>query len=177
LESGRDKEYFKHSSQEKVSDYYLERVKYGLTEIPIKTNFFMHYLLTGKISVLLKNHPYLDKDNFYKLKILLNKKGIEFLRGDIFEYLLKSKPNSFSKFNLSDVFETKTQKEYENILKELIRTSKQDSILCYWNNLVTRSENKINDIKKDKALSEELYKKDRVHFYSRFIVERINKQI
>ena len=175
LESGRDKEYFRHSSKEKISDYYLERVKHSLTEIPIRTNFFMHYLLTGRIPVPFEDHPYLDEDNFYSLKKLLRKKEIEFVNLDIYEFLKGSKEQSFSKFNLSDIFEAKTQEEYESLLNEIARVSKKKGIVCYWNNLANRSEHPfINKINTDKKMSENLYKEDRVHFYSNFIVENIN---
>lgn len=178
LESGRDKEYFKHSSRDKISDYYLERVKHSLTEIPIRTNFFMHYMLTGTIPVPFENHPYLDKNNYLKLKKILKNKKIEFIDSDIYEFLKRSKENSFSKFNLSDIFEAKTQEEYGSLLNEIARVSKKKSIICYWNNLANRSEHGfINNLIIDKNKSEELYKKDRVHFYSRFIVENIYPEV
>jgi len=175
LESGRDKEYFKHSSKDKISDYYLERVKHSLTEIPIRKNFFMYYMLIGTIPVPFENHPYLNKNNFNKLKTLLKHKKIEFIDSDIYEFLKKSKDNSFSKFNLSDIFEAKTQEEYESLLKEIVKVSNKKGIVCYWNNLAKRSEHSpINNLNVDKKKSEGLYKKDLVHFYSRFIVEKIN---
>jgi S-adenosylmethionine-diacylglycerol 3-amino-3-carboxypropyl transferase len=175
LEFGRDKQYFKHSSKDKISDYYLKRVKHSLTEIPVRTNFFMHYILTGTIPVPFKDHPYLDKSNFNKLKDILNHKKIEFIGSDIHEFLKYSKEKLFSKFNLSDIFEAKTQEEYESLLKEIVRVSKNNSIVCYWNNLANKSDHcSINNLIKDKEKSEKLYKKDRVHFYSRFIVETIN---
>lgn len=174
LESGRDKQYFEYSSQNNISYHYLDRVKHGLIDIPIKTNFFMHYILTGKIPIPFKNHPYLDKENFYRLKKILKKNDILFVNSDIFNYLKKIKKDSFSKYNLSDVFEAKTQKEYEEILKNIERISKSDSRLAYWNNLVIRNNHDIKSIEKDKKLSEELYDKDKVHFYSNFTVEKIN---
>ena len=175
LESGRDKEYFRHSSKDKISDYYLKRVKHSLTEISIRTNFFMHYILTGTIPVPFENHPYLDKNNFNKLKDILKHKKIEFIDSDIYEFLKRSKENSFSKFNLSDIFEAKTQEEYESLLKEIVRVSKKRGIVCYWNNLANRSDHcSINNLIKNKEKSEELYKKDKVHFYSGFILENIN---
>ena len=175
LESGRDKKYFQYSSKNKISDYYLIKVKHSLTEIPIKTNFFMYYILTGTILAPFENHPYLDKNNFNELKEVLKNKKIEFIESDIYKFLEGSKEESFSKFNLSDIFEAKTQEEYESLLKEVTRVSKNNGIVCYWNNLANRSEHmQINNLVKDKNISKGLYEKDRVHFYSRFIVENIN---
>ena len=175
LESGRDKQYFKYASKNKVSDYYLYRVKHGLTEIPIKTNFFMQYMLTGTIPVPFETHPYLDEDNFNKLKKILKDKKISFIHSDASEFLKNSKENSFSKFNLSDIFEAKNQGQYESILKEVVRVSKKKGVICYWNNLADRSDHGfINNLIKDKNKSNDLYMEDRVHFYSNFILENIN---
>jgi S-adenosylmethionine-diacylglycerol 3-amino-3-carboxypropyl transferase len=173
LESGRDKEYFKYNNKISVSEYYLERVKHGLTEVPIKSNFFMQYILTGTIPAPFKNHSYLDRENFYKLKKILIKERIEFVNQDIFEFLRRQKAGSFSKFNLSDVFEGMSQNDYEKLLKEIKRVGKTRGRICYWNNLVGRSVHSVMDIKQLK-LSQTLYNKDRVHFYSNFIVEEIN---
>jgi len=175
LESGRDKDYFKYSSQTKTSNYYLGKVRHGLTEIPIKDNFFMQYILIGTIIIPLNNHPYLDIENFNKLKLSI--KRIKFFNADIHKYVKKEKSESFNKFNLSDVFEVKTQEEYEEILKEIVRVSYNNGLVCYWNNLVPRYEHdKVLGINKDELLSSKLSKRDRCHFYSRFIVEKITKK-
>jgi S-adenosylmethionine-diacylglycerol 3-amino-3-carboxypropyl transferase len=65
---GRDKSYFFHNKISSVSEHYYNRSKYGITKIPIKNNYFMHMILTGTIPKHLDNHPYLDKNNFLKLK-------------------------------------------------------------------------------------------------------------
>lgn len=174
LESGRDKEYFEHLNKENISNHYLVKVRHGLTEVPIKTNYFMHYILTGKIPLPFKDHPYLDRKNYNRLKKILKEKKVMLINEDILNYLKKSKENSFSRYNLSDVFEGKTKEEYEEILTQIKKVSIKDSRICYWNNLVIRDNHKISNIIKYKKLSKELYNKDRVHFYSNFIVEKVN---
>src|SRR3989344_8472648 len=140
--------------------------------ILIKSNFFMQYILTGTIPAGFENHPYLDRENFNKLKKIIRK--IEFVNMDFQDYIKKIKIDSFTKFNLSDIFELKTQQEYEEILRRIVEISGQNGLVCYWNNLVPRHEHKkINGIKKDGLLSNLLSSKDRCHFYSRFIVEKI----
>jgi S-adenosylmethionine-diacylglycerol 3-amino-3-carboxypropyl transferase len=174
MKKGRKEDYFKYSEQEDLTNYYIERTKHGLTRIPIKSNFFMHHILTGTIPIPFKGHPYLDEENFNKLKSLIGK--IEFINADLQDYLKKTKPESFSKYNLSDIFELKTKEEYNEILNEIVRTSDKNGIVCYWNNLAPRyKHNNIKGVYQDNNLSVELSKQDRCHFYSRFVVERVNE--
>lgn len=169
---GRKRDYFKYSEQNNLTSYYFERTKHGLTKVPIKSNFFMQYILLGTIPIPFKSHPYLDKENYNKLNSLINK--IEFIHSNLDDYIRKSKPNSFTKFNLSDIFELKTQEQYEAFMREIVKITNKEGVACYWNNLVPRYKHKkIIGLIKDKSLSILLSKKDRCHFYSRFIVERI----
>ena len=173
IKEGRDEEYFNYSKKENLSDHYFMRTKHALTKIPIKTNYFMQYILTGKIITPFKNHPYLDRNNFQILKKSVDK--IKFVNKNVKDYLKEQNTNKFSKFNLSDIFELNSQDEYEDLLKEIIRVSEKNGMICYWNNLVQRNEHeKIKGLRKKENISKKLHDKDRVHFYSRFIVEEID---
>ena len=172
LKKGRSEEYFNYATKKNISNNYFLKTKHALTKIPIKTNFFMQYILTGKISIPFNNHPYLDKDNFNKLRRLTDK--IKFVNGNLIEFVMKQKTGKFSKFNLSDIFELYSQEKYENLLKEIIRVSQKNGKVCYWNNLVPRfGHREIEGIIKDNKKSEDLHRRDRVHFYSKFIVENV----
>lgn len=173
IKKGRDKQYFNYSKKENISDHYFMRTKYALTKIPIKTNYFMQYILTGKILASFKYHPYLDRDNFKLLKQSVDK--IKFINRSVNEYIKEQGDNKFSKFNLSDIFELNSQNEYENLMEEIIRLSKKNGKVCYWNNLVPRFKHiKNKNLIIDNFTSNNLHSKDRVHFYSRFILENIN---
>lgn len=175
LKSGRDKKYFKFSDEKNISSHYLKRVEHALKNIPIKTNYFMQYLLTGTTKTPFEGHPYLDKNNFKLIKELLKKGKLKLVHSDVKSYLLKESKQKFSKFNLSDIFESQSMKEYHELLELISQCSSDNGIICYWNNLTKRDKHKkIKGIKKDKSLSKKLYGLDRVHFYSNFIVEDIN---
>ncbi|MAG47166.1 hypothetical protein CL617_01050 [archaeon] len=173
IKKGRDEEYFNYSKKENISNHYFMKTKYALTKIPIKTNYFMQYILTGKILAPFKYHPYLDKDNFQLLKRSVNK--IKFINRSVNEYIKEQSDNKFSKFNLSDIFELNSQNEYEDLMEEIARLSKENGKICYWNNLVPRFKHiKNKNLIMDNFTSNNLHSKDRVHFYSRFILEDIN---
>lgn len=175
LERGRDKEYFKHSSKRNISNHYLDRVKHALTSIPIKSNYFMQYILIGTIKTPFSGHPYLDKKNYESLKGILKTINIDFIRSSLKEYLRSSEKIRFSKFNLSDIFEATSNQEYFSLLGDVRSVSEKRGKVCYWNNLVRRANHpKIEGLKKNVKKSSEMYSKDRVHFYSNFILEDIN---
>jgi|TARA_B100001971_G_C18209926_1_gene550013 S-adenosylmethionine-diacylglycerol 3-amino-3-carboxypropyl transferase len=169
---GRRRAYFKYNIKKSVAKHFFNRSKYGLTKIPVYENYFIYYILAGSIPVPFKHHPYLDEKSFYKLKKLVGK--IELVHSNVLSYLKKSKNDTFTKYNLSDIFELTSQIEYESIIKEVVRTSKKRGIVCYWNNLVPRySHPTVKGIVTNNKLSDDLFKKDRVFFYSKFIVEEI----
>ena len=67
-----------------------------------------------------------------------------------------------------------SQNEYELFLREIIRVSKKKSLACYWNNLAPRYKHEnIRGITQDWKNATNLFDKDRVPFYSKFILEKI----
>ncbi|MBU0628443.1 MAG: BtaA family protein [Nanoarchaeota archaeon] len=171
---GRKRDYFKYINNRDIAKHYFERSRNGFTKMPVKKNYFVNYILTGKIPIPFKDHPYLDKANFYKLKGMVGR--IELVNSDIYHYLKGLEEGSFSKYNLSDVFELASQEEYEDMLNEISRASRRNSLICYWNNLVFRASHpNVKSVISDEKLSGKLFKGDRVPFYSRFIVESIHQ--
>ncbi|MBT4271996.1 DUF3419 family protein [archaeon] len=166
---GRDKKYFVHNKIKNISKHYYLRSKQGITKIPTKTNYFMHMILTGSIPKCFKDHPYLDLKNYKKLKKLVHK--IKYFKGTVNDFLTSNSIN-ISKYNLSDIFEKDSQKNYENTLLLISKKSDKGMRICYWNNMVKRSKySKFIKLKRLNLFSEELFKKDRIFFYSDFFVE------
>ena len=170
---GRDKSYFRYTPTKNIAKHFYERSEYGITRIPIKSNYFMYMILIGKIPIPFENHPYLDKTNFSMLKKRVD--DVEYVNQGVLEYFEQQDNNLFSKFNLSDVFEKDSKDQFVRSINCMQRTAKQGAIVCYWNNLVERKQHtEDNEFKPDIELSKELYRRNRVFFYSDFIVERRN---
>ncbi len=168
---GRKKEFFRHNINMNIGDSYLKRAEYGITSIPVKDNPFIEYILTGRIKSEIKGHPYLDKNKFLKLKKSIE--NIELIKADFFSFIKEMKTNSYKKYALSDIFEIVSQEKYEESLKVIAEKSRKDSIICYWNNLVKRNFHpKTSNFKRLKN-SSIIKEKDRVFFYSDFIVEKL----
>jgi len=171
---GRNKNFFKYNKTNQITEYYLTKIKRNLTNIPIKTNYFLYYILKGEYN---KNYfpDYLKQETFNKIKKNISK--LEIVTLDLKNYLKQCKKNSFSKFNMSDVFEIFSQTDYEELIREIVRVSKKKGEVCYWNHLVKRTKHpQLNKfIKKGEEKSQRLFGKDRVFFYNNFILESINK--
>jgi len=173
---GRAPHSFIHTETKDIARYYLKRVEYALTEIPISNNYFLDFILTGTYLKQSDLPLYLKLENFNRLKSTVDK--IKIINGTIQEFLITQKENSFSKFNLSDIFETMSEHEKDSLFQELIRVADNDSIVVYWNNLVERSHPaSLNRyISNDTETATILYHNDRAFFYNKLIIENIKKE-
>ncbi|MEK7658635.1 MAG: DUF3419 family protein [Patescibacteria group bacterium] len=170
----RQKGAFKHSDATNVGNIYFQRIQNNLQNIPLKNNYFMHYCLNGYYN---KNSlpPYLEGKN--KNLLTENKVPIKIVTNDFFTYLRSAPNNYFSKFNLSDIFETLSERENNELWEEIIRTAKNRAVVVYWNNLVGRSypSNLSKNIFDEDKKADQLYKIDRIPFYGSFHINKIAK--
>jgi S-adenosylmethionine-diacylglycerol 3-amino-3-carboxypropyl transferase len=173
---GRRPSYFRYVSVENIGDELLKRTRRGLTEIPIQSNPFIEYILTGRYRDLEIAHPYLRESNFHFLKENLGR--MRFFCGGLDEYLRGLEPRSLSKFNLSDIFEYMSESDFEKTVREIERVSRRDTKLAFWTLLVPRTVSPalMDRIDPDTSVSEKLFSTDRTFFYRSFEVWRINRK-
>jgi S-adenosylmethionine-diacylglycerol 3-amino-3-carboxypropyl transferase len=173
---GRRPSYFRYVSVENVADELLKRTRRGFSEIPIQSNPFIEYILTGQYRDLERSHPYLQKSNFLRLKENLGR--MRLFCGSLDEYLHGLKPGSVSKFNLSDVFEYMSENDFEKIVREIERVSRSDAKLAFWTLLVPRAvPASLKDrVEQNKYVSEKLFGTDRTFFYGSFELWRVNRK-
>jgi S-adenosylmethionine-diacylglycerol 3-amino-3-carboxypropyl transferase len=165
---------FAHSEGQTLANLYLKRLERTLNSVLVKGNFYLHYSLTGMygndlpIYLEQKSYPHLQKDSNAVL-------SIETL--DLLSYLKTVPDNTFSKFNLSDIFEALSLKENNLVWEEIIRTAKNNAVVAYWNNLVCRTcpVRLSIHIKNNEKQIEQLRSKDMVFFYDSFHVNTIIK--
>ena len=169
----RQRSMSKNLTSNDLSKSYIARLEYNLMNIPIKSNYFMHYCLNGKYDSFFPH--YCQKKNFEKLHETNLKK--EIATQDLYSYLRSQPDNYFSKFNLSDVFDALSSYDTKLLWKEIIRTSKKDAKIAYWENLINRPIRKefSKIVKRDLVLSEKLHKRDKVFFYNNFHILTLNK--
>lgn len=165
---------FSHTNIQGVAHVYEKRMERHLTSVSNSGNFFMHYSLTGRYGDSLP--PYLEQNGYDKLQNVKNT-SLSIKTGNLLSYLRLMPDNSFSKFNLSDIFEPLSESENEIIWHEIIRTAKSGARVAYWNNLVKRSYpvSVSSQINTDNEFVNELQAKDKVFFYDSFHLHTIKK--
>ena len=172
-----DKAFYKYLEPKfSFEKYYRSAVMKAITELPVKENYFIAYILLGN---------YLD-DN---LPVYLKKENYEFIRDRVDriytvtsgcqEYMRTLPMDTISKFNFTNIFEWMSMEEFTLLLLETLRIAKDGAVITYRNHLVTRNrpEAFAEKIIPDMKLSLELRKRDRSFIYKAYVVERINKNL
>lgn len=165
---GRDPSYFKYVTLDNIAEELLRRTRHGLIEVSTQDNFFVEYILTGQYSNLEMTHPYLGESNFNFLKG--NMERILLVCGSLDYYLKSSNPRSFSKLNLSDVFEYMSDDNFKQTLQNILRVCRVGAKLAHWTLLVHRDipEELAGQIKPCTSISEKLFSTNRTFFYGTF---------
>ncbi len=166
---GRDKAFFRYVNVN-VAEHILERTKYAVTELDPSENSYLHYIIKGEYDNVLpaayrKENFEIIKNNIDKL-VLLSESVETFVERDDIDYI--------SKYNLSDIVEYMDDTQMCKIYEKMVTKSSQGTIIAYWNMLADKRISKYYDslVYKEKE-SEELLKKDKAFFYSKFIIEEI----
>lgn len=170
----RQRGMFAYVEGETVADVYRKRLERHLALVPIQGNFFLHYSLTGKYGDALPT--YLEKKGYARLRTA-PESVLSLVTANLLNYLQSMPADTFSKFNLSDVFEALSQTENDILWEQIIRTAKPGAIVAYWNNLVPRSypTHLSPKIKTNDNHINQLRAKDRVFFYDSFYAHTILK--
>ena len=170
----RQRGMFTYADGGTVADVYRQRLERHLTSVPVQGNFFLHYSLTGKYSDTLP--PYLEENGYVDLRNV-PESSFAITTNDLLSYLQSMQTNTFSKFNLSDIFEALSPSDSNALWEEIVRTAKNGAVVAYWNNLVERSYpvHLSSHIKTDDEQVAKLRAKDRVFFYDSFHTHTILK--
>ncbi len=170
----RQRGMFSYSKGKTVADLYRKRLERHLTAVSIESNFFLHYSLTGKYGHDLP--PYLQEKGYSQLK-RVSASALSIETNDLLTYLRSKPASTFSKFNLSDIFEALSPVENDILWEEILRTAKHGAVVAYWNNLVQRTypPHLSAHFQVDEKRVSQLRSKDKVFFYESFHVHTILK--
>jgi S-adenosylmethionine-diacylglycerol 3-amino-3-carboxypropyl transferase len=169
---GRSKQMFAHVNSKSIATIYSNRVKHAFIEGVVSDNFYLNYILFNESRILplyLENIDTPNQPRFAPIKILTQ---------DVLTFLKSMPDNSISKFNLSDIFEPVMQREMDLIIEEIYRVATSCARLIFWNNLVLRDINTDNRNRfiREVDIENELKKQDKIFFYDRFYIYKIEKQ-
>jgi S-adenosylmethionine-diacylglycerol 3-amino-3-carboxypropyl transferase len=170
-----DKAFFRYLKEDiSFGDHFAEKVKRALTELPLKENYFLRYILLGNYD---ENFlpDYLKKENYEIIRKRLD--VIKIVNDGCDNYFRSLDDNSISKFNFTNIFEWVSEDEFESLLREIIRVAQNNAVITYRNLIVPRRhpETLSRCITFDRKLSEKLHNEDLSFIYDNYIVETIIK--
>lgn len=165
---GRDPSFFRYVTLDRVAEELLRRAQRGATELMIRDNFFIEYILTGEYGDAASAHPYLVESNFHLLRQAAGR--VRLVRAGLRSYLEGLPPDAVSRFNLSDIFEYMSEGEFERTLRVILRACRDRARLAFWTLFVPRSVPAplAGRIAPEPNRSDRLFAKDRGFFYGGF---------
>jgi S-adenosylmethionine-diacylglycerol 3-amino-3-carboxypropyl transferase len=168
---GRDPEFFKYV-EGNVAERILQRTRYAATTLNPADNPYAQWILTGQHLTALP--AALRAENFEAIRANLDR--LELRQQSLEQFLAGQKADTIDRFNLSDVFEYVAPQSYHGLLQELIRVSRPQARMAYWNLLAERQRPAFlsNEIRPLSDVAKNLYNQDKAFFYQAFVVEELN---
>lgn len=170
---GRDPSFFSFVEDNDVGRVFLERATRALCDLPVRDNFFIEWILTGRYSGRHGLPPWLEPDHVVVLRSRLDRLV---LVGDTLDgALARADAPRFSAFNLSDVFEWMSPAQTLASQRLVVERAAPGARLVYWNLLVPRrrAPELAGVIHPDEEASSALHAIDRAFFYRDVVVERV----
>jgi S-adenosylmethionine-diacylglycerol 3-amino-3-carboxypropyl transferase len=163
---GRDPAFFEHV-EGSVGDRLLARTRHALTAIPVRTNPYLTYIMTGNYSP--DALPlYLRPEQVGVIRERLDR--VSLLHGPA-----EAAAGPFVGFNLSDIFEYMGELAHDRAYATLLTRASTGARLAYWNMLAPRgpSASSAGRVRPLVELARDLHARDKAWFYQTFHVDEV----
>jgi len=137
LEKGRDASQMKYVTVEDIGTRFFRKFTSILQTQLIQKNPFLHYFILGKFPALPDLMDCYRPENFDRLKNLVGR--LEVIQEDLETFLSRQAIGSYSKYNLSDIFEYMHETHANALFDVIHRQSREGARIAYWTLLVPRS--------------------------------------
>lgn len=167
---GRDPAFFDHVHGS-VGRRILERTRHALTAVPVRTNPYLTYIMTGNYSELALPR-YLRPEHFATIRDRLDRLA---LREAPAEEAAAVASGPVDAFNLSDIFEYMSESEHDRVYAALVARSRPGARLAYWNMLAPRgvAPSAADRVRPRADLAGPLHQRDRAWFYQAFHLDEV----
>ena len=156
--------------------HFSSRVEHAMTDLSLKDNPFLSYILLGRYYS--ENHlpTYLRPENFEAVRRGLDRITVHTAACD--EYFRTLPDSSISHFNFTNIFEWVPPEVFDGLLRETWRVGKPGAILTYRNLLVHRErpETLSHLFASDREFALKLHDQDRSFVYRNYVVEKVLKE-
>ena len=168
----RQRGMFSHVRARGVAETYRLRFEQNLMTVPVRDNHFVRYSLLGREC---GTTPDCFREE--SVPVIRERSGrVEPVTADILVHLRSVAPETYSGYNLSDVFEALAEDRRDMLWSEIARTAMSGARVAFWENLapVSVPPSLQRSIIEDEVLGATLRAKDRAPFYGAFRVFTIN---
>ena len=151
-----------------LSEHVVRRVRHTFVELEPARNPYLQWILLGAHRTAL---PFaLRAENVPRIRANLDR--LELRRRSLEAFVAGGE--RADAFNLSDVFEYTSDRDFRSLYAALLDASNPDARFAYWNMMVPRScpPEFARRVRPDEGASR-LYDRDRAIFYRRFVVEHV----
>ncbi|HET7275040.1 MAG TPA: DUF3419 family protein [Longimicrobiaceae bacterium] len=163
---GRDPAFFDHV-EGSVGDRILERTRHALVDLPVRTNPYLAYIMTGNF-VPEALPSYLRPENRALISDRLDR--IRLVRGSVDET-----GGYFDGFNLSDIFEYMDPVEHASVYEALLNRARPLARLVYWNLVAPRAcpPELASRVRPLHETARELHARDQAWFYGELHIDEV----
>jgi S-adenosylmethionine-diacylglycerol 3-amino-3-carboxypropyl transferase len=170
---GRDRAFFEQCEMGDIGGHYLERARHALTDLPISSNPYLTYMLSGVVGTGDRAPAYLDPAVQSMVRERVDRITVSTASVDA---VLRTLPSaSVDAFYMSDIFELSAPDEFAATLSEIARVGRPGARICYWSNLIPRHcpDALAGRIRSHPDEAETLNARDRAFLYSSLAVESV----
>jgi len=152
---------------------YQERLGRVLTEIPVRSNPFVQWCLSGQYREMEHGQPYLSTEGHRRLVAVAPR--MRFVHDDLGKHLGRVDGGTYSAFNLSDLPAHLSAAESEALLRGCVGAARTGARLAYWNLLVDRHrpDAMADLLHRDEAVARDLFQRDRAFVHGGFQLETV----
>ena len=128
-----DPAFFDRVENDSFGDHFLRRIEHGLTQLPVASNYFLHFMLTGMygVSPTDARPPYLTGDG--SQAVAEGRDRLTIVDGGMTDWLRLQPAASIGGFALSNICEWLSPDAIDELFAEVVRTATPGAILCFRN--------------------------------------------
>lgn len=170
----KDKEHFRLVDFRDFGRIFRARAAHAFTAIPARDNYFLALILLGHYLDEDALPAYLARANFETMRARVDR--VEIVTGEIERYLLGVPDGSFTRYNVSNLFDWIQTPVFIRLHAEIVRTAQDGARMANWNTLLARAiPEEVPAITRLPEEGTALLARDRAFLYANFEVGVIRK--
>lgn len=173
-----DAAFFAHLERPSFAEHFRRCAEHALTELPVRDNYFLHHMITGRYPAGVENGVPLYLTTEGCAAVAERRDRLTLVDGSMTDYLRILPDASVTGFSLSNICEWLAPHEIDALFAEIVRVATPGAMLCFrnfvgWTEVPSRFRGLVRE---DRARGEELTKRDRSVVARRIAVCRVARE-